>query len=123
MTTAGTEPVEFQPVGLDNEAVIGGDLLLEAFDVAIGELHDLAATGADEMIMVSFMRNVVILRLRAEMPRLGQPGFAKQVEGTIDRRQAQVGIFFCQLVIHFLGRDVLLLQKRIEDQFALAGEL
>jgi hypothetical protein len=47
MTAAGTEAVQFETVGLDREAVACGDFLLEAFDVAIFELHDLAAVGAD----------------------------------------------------------------------------
>jgi hypothetical protein len=123
MTTAGTEPIKLETVGVDREPVRGGDFFLEAFNVAIGEFHDLAAAGTDEMVVMAFMGDVVVLRLGAEVPRLGEAGLAKQVEGAIDRGQAQMRIFFGELVVHLLSRDVFLLEKRVEDEFALTREL
>ena len=43
MTAAGAESVEFKAVGLDGEAVPGGDLLLQFFDLAVFKFDDLAA--------------------------------------------------------------------------------
>lgn len=123
MTTAGAETVELKTVCVDGEAVGRGDFFLEAFNVAIGEFHDLAAAGANEMVVMAFVGDVVILRLCAEVPRLREAGFAKQIQRAIDRGQPQMRIFFGELVIHLLGRDVFLFQKRVEDEFTLTGEL
>jgi hypothetical protein len=121
MTTARTEAVEFEAVGLDGEAVSGGHLFLKAFDVAVFELHNFSAVGADEVIVVAFMGDVVVLGLCAEVPGLCQAGFAKEIKRAVDRRQPQMRIFFRQLVIHLLRGDVLLLEKGIKNQLALAG--
>ena len=77
MTAAGAEAVEFEAVGLDREAVACGDFFLKPFDVAIFEFHDLAAVGADQVIMMTLVRNVVVLGLRPEMPGLREARFAK----------------------------------------------
>ena len=121
MTTARTEAVEFQAVGFDGEAVASGDFLLKAFNVAVFKLHDLSAVCADEMVVMAFMGDIVVLGLRAEVPGLCQAGFAKEIERAVDRCQPQVWILFRQLVIHLLGGDVFLLEKGIENQLALAG--
>ncbi len=63
MTAAGAESVEFKAVGLDGKAVPGGDLLLQFFDLAVFKFDDLAATCADEMIVMPLMGDVIILRL------------------------------------------------------------
>jgi len=121
MTTARTEAVEFEAVGLDGEAVSGGHLLLKAFDVAVFELHDLSAVGADKVVVVAFVGDVVVLRLSAEVPRLRQAGFAKEIERTVDRRQPQMRIFARKLVIHLFRGDMFLLEKGLKNQLALAG--
>ena len=84
MTAARTEAVEFQPVGLDREAIACGDFLLKLFDFAIFEFDDLAATRTDEMVMMTLMRHVVVLCLGAKMAGLRNAGIAKQVQGSID---------------------------------------
>ena len=63
MTAAGAEPVEFKPVGLDGKAVARGDFLLQLFDLAIFEFHDLAAARADEVIVMALVGDVIVLRL------------------------------------------------------------
>lgn len=123
MTAAGTEAVQFETVSLDREAVTRRDFFLEAFDIAIFEFHDLAAVGADQVVMMTFVRDVVVLGLRTEVPGLRQACLTKQVERAIDGRQPQVRIFASQLVVHLFRRDVFLLEKGVEDQLALAGVL
>lgn len=123
MTTASAEAVEFKTVSRNGEAVSGGDFLLELFDLAVFKLHDLAAVGANQMVVMTLVGNVVILRLRAEMPGLRQPGFAKQVEGTVDGGEPQMRIFLRQLVVHRFGGDVLLLEEGVKNEFALARVL
>jgi hypothetical protein len=123
MTAAGAEAVQFEAVGLNGEAVFGSDFFLQAFNFAVFELDDLAAAGANQVVVVSFVGDVVILGLGAEMAGLSQAGFAKQIERAVDRGQAEMGVALRQLVIHRFRRDMFLAKKGAEDQFALAGEL
>ncbi len=121
MTAAPAEAVELKAVGRDGEAVPGGDFLLKLFDLAVFEFHDLAAVGADQMVVVAFVGDVVVLRLRAEMARLRQAGFAKQVERAIDSRKPQMRVFFRQLMVHLFSGDMFLLEEGLENELALAG--
>jgi len=123
MTAAGAESVKLEAVGLDDKAVSGGHLFLKTLDVAVLELHNLSAAGANEVIVVAFVRDVVVLRLSAEVPGLSQTRFAEEVQRAVNGRQSQVWIFASQLVVHRFSRDVLLLEKCVEDQFTLACEL
>ena len=117
MTTVGAQPVEFQFMCLDYESILRRHLLLETLDLTILELHDLPAAGADQMIVVPFMRHVIILGLRAEVPGLGQAGLAKEIQCAVDRRQAEMRIFLRELVVHRFGRDMFLLEERRENEF------
>lgn len=123
MPATGAEAVKFESVGLDDKPVLGGDLFLQAFDLAIFELYNSATAGADEVVVMAFMGDIVILRLRAEMPGLGNARFAEQVQGAVDGGQSEVRIFLGELVIHGFRRDVLLPKKCRQDQLTLAGQL
>ena len=123
MTAAGTEAVQFEAVGLDREAVARGDFLLKPFDVAIFKLHDFPADGADEVIVVAFMGDVVVLSLCTEVPGLRQTGFAKEIECAIDRGQAQVRIFPSELMVQLFRSDMFLLEKGVQNELALTGIL
>ena len=123
MAAIGAEPVELQLVGLNREAVPSRHFLLKPFDVAIFEFHDLAATRTDQMIVMALMGDVVVLGLRAEVPGLGQPGFAEEIQRAIDRGEADMGIPFRQQPVHLLRGNVLHFEKRAEDVFSLAGQL
>ncbi len=72
--------------------------------------------------MVPLMGDIVILGLGSKMAGLGEPGLAKQIEGAVDRRQADMGFLFGQQPVLLLGRDMLHLEKSSEDLFPLAGE-
>lgn len=73
--------------------------------------------------MVAFVRDVVVLRLSAEVPGLGQSRFTEEVQCAVNGCQSQVWIFAGQLVVHLLSCNMLLLEKCIEDQFTLACKL
>ena len=77
MTAVGAESVEFEPVGSNRKAVLGRDFLLKSFDIAVFKFHDLAATCADEMIVMALMGHVVILSLCSKVPSLSQPCFTE----------------------------------------------
>ncbi len=74
------------------------------------------------MIMVSLMRYIIILRLRAEVPSLGQAGVTEEIQRALNRRQTQMRVFLGELVIHGFGCHVLLFQEFRENKFALAGQ-
>src|SRR5690349_1690431 len=119
MTAARAEAIELETVGCDRKTVPRGDFFLKALDVAVLKLHDLSAAGANEVVMVALVRHIVVLGLRAKVPSLGQAGLTKEIERAVNGGQPQVRIFSRQLMIHFFSRDVLLLQKGIENQFTL----
>ena len=123
MTAVGAESVEFEPVGRNRKAVAGGDFLLEALDIAVFKFHDLAAACADEVVVMALMGHVVILGLCPKVPRLSEPRFAKEVEGSVNGCKSEVGILACQLMVHFLSRNVFLPQKSVKDQLTLARKL
>lgn len=122
MTAAGAEAVQLEAVSLDGEAVLDGDFFLQAFDLAVFELHDLATPGTNQVVVVPLVRDVVILSLGPEMAGLGQARLAKQIKGTVDRGQTEVGVTLRQLMVHGFRRDMLLAKKGTENQLALAGK-
>ena len=123
MTAARTEAVELKSVGLDRKSVPGGDFFLELLNFLVLKFHDLLAAGADEVIVVALVRDVVVLRLRAEVPGLCEAGIAEQIERPVDGRESKMRIGLRQLVIHGLRGDVLLLEEGGQNHFTLAGEL
>ena len=123
MTTVRAEAIELETVGLNGESIASGDFFLKLFNFAVFKLDDLAATGANEVIVVALMRDVIVLGLRPEVPGLGESRIAKQVQCPVNGGQSEMWISFSQLVIHSFGRDMFLPEKRREDEFALAGEL
>lgn len=77
MTAARTESVELEAVGLNGKPVAGSDFFLEFFDFTILKLDDFAAAGANEVIVMTLMRDIIVLGLRAEVSGLGKPGVTK----------------------------------------------
>lgn len=100
-------------MSLDGEAISAGDLFLKSFDIFILELHDLPAGGADEVIVVPLVRHIIVLGLGAEMAGLGQSYFTEEIERSVNSGETDMRIFFCELSIHLLCGDVLILQKHI----------
>lgn len=123
MAAACAEAVQFQSVSLDHKAVFCRDLFLESFDLTILKFYNGAATGTDKMVVMTFVRDVVVLRLGAEVPGLRNAGFAKEIQRAVDRGKTKMRVFLCELMIHGLGRHVFLSKKGRQDQLALAGQL
>ena len=63
-------------MGRDGETVPRRDLILQVFDVAVLEFDDHAALGADHVVVMALVDDVVVVGLRAEVPLLGDAGFA-----------------------------------------------
>jgi len=122
MTATRTEAVKLKSVGFDGKSVPGGHFFLEPFNFFIFELHDLLAAGADEVIVVALVRDVVILRLRAEVPGLCEAGVTEQIECPVDGREPKVRIGLSQLVIHGFRGNMFLPEEGVQNQFTLASE-
>ena len=102
-------------MGFDGESVAGGDFLLQSFDFLVFKFHDLLAAGADEVIVVALVRNVVVFRLRTEVPGLCETGIAEQIQRPVDGRESKMGVGLRQLVIHGLRGNVLLPEKGVQN--------
>ena len=69
-------------------------LILKVFDVLRKKLDNLAALGADHMIVMSMVVVVLIIRLVIAEPNFPcEPGFGKKLKRPIDRRMANGGVF------------------------------
>lgn len=119
MTAARTEAIELEAVGLNGKTVPQCHFFLKMLNVAVLELHDLSAACANEMVMMALMRHIVVLRLSAEVPGLGQTRLAEEIQRAVNGRESEVRIFARQMVVHLFSRDVFLLQKGIKDQLTL----
>ena len=122
MAAVGAEAVELKLVGLDGESVPGSHVLFKPLDLLVLEFHDFPAAGADQMVVVALVGDIVVLRLGAEVPGLGQTGLAEQVQRAVDGRQPDVRVFLGKLAVHLLRRDVLVLKECLQNVFALAGQ-
>ena len=123
MTAARTEPIELKSVGLDGKSVPDGYFLLEPLNLFVFKFHDLLAAGADEVIVVALVRDIIVFGLRAEVPGLCKAGIAEQIECPVDGREPQMRIGLRQLVIHSFRGNVFLPKEGVQNQFTLAGEL
>lgn len=122
MTAARTEAVELKSVGFNEKSVLGGHLFLEPFNVAVLKLHDLSTVGANKVVVVALVGNIVVLGLGAEVAGLCEAGIAEQIERPVDCREPEVRVGLRQLVIHGLRGNVLLPEEGTQNQFTLAGE-
>lgn len=91
---------------LNGEPVPARHFLLQALNIAILKFYDLSARGADEVIVVSLVGDVVVLSLASEMPSLGQACLAKEIQGPVDGRQSDVRILLGEHAVHLLRRNV-----------------
>ncbi len=87
MTAARTEAVEFKSVGFDGKSVSGGHFFLEPLNFFVFKFHDFLAAGADEVIVVALVRDVIVFRLRAEVSGLCEARVAEQIERSVDGRE------------------------------------
>ena len=122
MAATRAEAVQLQSVSLDDKAVLRRDLFLEPFNLTILELHNGATSGTDEVVVMAFVRDVIVLRLGPEVSGLGDAGLTEQIQSAVNSGEPQVRVFLGELVVHGLGRHVFLSKERRQDQLALAGQ-
>ena len=123
MTAIRAQAVQLQLVRLDGEAVAACHLFLQALDITVFKLDDLAAGRTDEMIVMALVRDVVVLGLSPKMSGLRQSSFTEQVQRSIDRGQADMRVFLGKMAVHLFRGNVLHLQKLGQDLLTLTREL
>lgn len=123
MTAGGTEAIQFKFMGLNGKSILFGHFNLQPLDLVILKFNNFPAACTNEMIVVSLMRDIVILGLGSKMAGLGEACFTEQVEGSVDGGQTDMRVFFAQLPIHLFGSDMFGSQKGIQNMFSLAGKL
>ena len=107
----------------DRKPMSGRDLFLQLFNVAVLKFDNEPALRADHMIMVAFVDDIVIVRLRAEVPLLRNAGITEQVERPVNGGQPDVRFVAAQCAVQFFRRHVLFLKKRVQDDFSLLRHL
>lgn len=77
-------PVKLEPMVDQLEAELLGDLALQALDLLVAELDDLAGLHVDQVIVVGFRHFLVACATVAEVVALEDAGLFEQADGAID---------------------------------------
>ena len=85
---------------------LSGHILLHSLDCVIFEFHDLAALFTDEMVMMVLAGDLVACLIFIEMTLCQQLAFLKEFESPVDCCVADVGIYFLDFGVKFLGADM-----------------
>ena len=95
------------PVAEHVEAVALGQVVLQLLDLVVLELDDETAGVADQVIVVGAPLGDLVQRLAgAEVAGLGDPRLFQQLDGAIDRRQADAGVLPARRRQEILQRHV-----------------
>ena len=90
----GADTDHAQQMLSDFEAVLGSHRVLERFELSRKELNDLAALGADHVVvMLMFVVMFVVRAAVAEADFAREPGFGQELERAIDGRLADGRVF------------------------------
>jgi hypothetical protein len=118
-------PVQFQSVIAQGKPVSGRHFLLKPFNGGGLKLNDLVAFIADQVIVVLFVKHVVKNRpIVLEMALLTDSDFAQKIQGSINRGQAHAPVLLPgNLMVQLLGRDMVDLEKGLQNRLPLLGEL
>ena len=116
---SGTESVQFEIPSGEMKPVRQGDLLPQPFDCRVLKLHDMPAACADQMIVISLRRNVVILGLLAEASRLRESVFAQHTHRPVNRIQRSSAPVSIEETVQTADGDVILLEKGQDNLFPL----
>src|SRR5262245_46800922 len=118
------QPVDLVAVALDHEADPGRRLVLDALDLRVRELEDLAAGVADEVVVVLALVVALEARLPLQRQLLGQARRLQQLERPIHRGASDVGpplLDEREQVVH--GEVALRSEEGVQDRLALLAAL
>src|SRR5277367_5839201 len=118
----GADSVQFHLVPRQRHAEIARHGILHALDRCVLEFDDSAASLADEVIVMPLADRLITRLALVEMPLVEQRAFLQQPERPVNRRIADVRIYFFDLGVQFLGADMMpVLEEYARDIVALAG--
>lgn len=108
-------------VGLDDEAVRLGNLVLETLDLLAHELQDGAAFDANHMIVVSMAEFVLEAgEAVTELDRVCELGIHEHLEGAVDRGAPDTGMLSMDDAVEIVRRHVPAgVEEVLEDGLAL----
>jgi hypothetical protein len=128
---AGAAAAELVAAGLDAEgglygaeAEAAGDAFLEDLHMGIGELDDVAAVDADEVVVVGVVEEVgvVVGDVLAEVDLAEQAALDEEGEGAVDGGAGAVGIELAGAFPELLSGEVFLVAEGgLDDDLARAG--
>ena len=110
---------------LESKREPAGDLFLKRLDLAVLELCDLPAVGANYVIVMAFAGRVLEEGTSlTELSLVSEAGFLEEFEGPIDRDEADSMVSAAHAAVEGLSADVRVRGKEgPRDQLALAGGL
>lgn len=113
-------------MGVDREAVVGGDPLLELLEGRVEELDDPSTLGADQMVVVFvvafgwLVANVTVV----ESVGFRQSAVRQELHRPIDRRQGDLWVLGSNLLQQVFDLQMpARLEEDVGDQLPLAGKL
>ncbi len=107
-----------------HKAVFAGDLILQEFDLVVAELHDGAAAGADEVVVVLFFAGLVQRMAVSKPMGRRQPAFGEEFHGSVYRGQADLGVEGANALQKVFDAQMLAgLKEDFGDELSLAREL
>jgi len=86
------EAEQFEPVPGQAKAELLGDALLQALDVLVLELDDLAGLHIDQVVVVIVARGLVARAAVAEIVALDDPGVLQEAHGPVNGRKRDARI-------------------------------
>ncbi len=96
----------------------------ERFEVAVLKFFRPAAGRADQMMRVPLRGRGVAVAAFGEMNALDVTELGEQIQGTIDRHQTEIRIFFARAFVNFSNGQVMVgSANNIENRLTRAGEL
>ena len=123
MATVGTQTVELQILRGQTKSIRRGDLLPQPLDGRIFEFDDVSAARADEMIVIPLREQIIVLGFFTETSSLRKAFVAQHSHRPIDRIQRGTMALPIEPAIQLADRNVLLLQKGLDDTFTLQAPI
>jgi hypothetical protein len=110
-------------MAINRKFIFFGHHFLQPLNGGVLKFDDLSALGANQMIVVLLVGNIIIQGPRiSEMPLLGQATAAEQIQGSVNRRQPYPNIPLADLSVKILRRDMIFAKKRFQNNLPLMGQ-
>jgi hypothetical protein len=102
-----TADVQIETVASDFEALPLGDLMLEALDLVVFKLKDLAAIETDHMVMMVSRGALVALNTVAELTYFNEVYINQQAQGSIHGRKTDAAVPITHFAMQVFSAEVI----------------